>query len=505
MSALDTDVDLGAFAKSQPASAPAPRKRPWRVLVPLGLLLGFGALFLPDLLQMLRPKVEVSVLRPEPVVLEAEGASPAERAVALQAAGWVEADPYPVLAAAVNGGLVRELLVREGDDVEAGQVLARLVDEELRAARDLARARRNGAESAARAAAQFAALMDERFELALETTETRDRARARLAAKRAEAEHRRQAIAEGDAEALLASGELELQRELKALGAAGARQVQMAEASLVAAKARLEILRADAALAAAEAVEAEAEAVRAEAEFERRLVDRERRDGARAQHEAAASELATATLLEEAAQLALLRTEVRAPARGVVFERLAGPGTGLEPGAAVVALFDPSSLRVRVDVPQGEVHRLVSGQAVEVHSESRPDRPYGGVLARVVPRADLQKVTVEVHVRIEDADGRLLPNMLVQARFLSGGTDAAGGGRKSGEALLVPERVLDGNSLWVLDASGARAVKLAVERGARRGDRIEIRAGLNLSHKVIDRGREGLVEGASVRVLEVSQ
>lgn len=502
MSALDNDVDLGAFAKSQPAATPAPRKRPWRVLVPLGLVLGFGALFAPDLLRILRPTVEVSVLRPETVVLDAEGESAAERAVALQAAGWIEADPYPVLAAAVNGGLVRELLVREGDRVEAGQVLARLVDDELVAARDLARAGHREAEVAARAAEEHAALMEEAFAAALAATEDRDRARARLAAKEAEAEHRRQAIVEGQAEVELVAGELELQRELHGLGAAGERQVQLAEAALAAAKARFHILGADAALAAAEAVEARAEVVRADAEFELRLVDRERRDGARAKSEGAGAALATARIVETVAELALARTEVRAPAGGVVFERLAGPGTGLEPGAGVVALFDPGSLRVRVDVPQGEVHRLVSGQAVEVHSEARPDRPYRGELVRVVPRADLQKVTVEVHVRIDDADGRLLPNMLVQARFLGGDSEA---GAPSGEALFVPERVLDGDNLWVLDASGERAVKVAVQRGARRGDRVEIRSGLNLSHKVIDRGREKLNEGAAVRVQEGAQ
>ena len=71
-----------------------------------------------------------------------------------------------------------------------------------------------------------------------------------------------------------------------------------------------------------------------------------------------------AALRDEAA-LRLDRMEVRAPAAGVVLARLAQPGSvlsGASPGHPVCSLYDPASLRVRVDVPQADVGKLFVGQ-----------------------------------------------------------------------------------------------------------------------------------------------
>jgi RND family efflux transporter MFP subunit len=57
-------------------------------------------------------------------------ASPAGPVV--QAPGWIEPAPFPVTASALVPGIVREVLVLEGDRVEAGQVVARLVDDQFR-------------------------------------------------------------------------------------------------------------------------------------------------------------------------------------------------------------------------------------------------------------------------------------------------------------------------------------------------------------------------------------
>src|SRR5690606_22449816 len=47
-----------------------------------------------------------------------------------QASGWIEPDPYPVLVNALADGVVREVLVLEGERVEADQPVARLVEED---------------------------------------------------------------------------------------------------------------------------------------------------------------------------------------------------------------------------------------------------------------------------------------------------------------------------------------------------------------------------------------
>jgi hypothetical protein len=168
----------------------------------------------------------------------------------------------------------------------------------------------------------------------------------------------------------------------------------------------------------------------------------------------------------------------------------------------VCTLYDPSSLRVRVDVPQGEVGKVGVGMRAQVLSDSRPGTPYHGEVIRLVHKADIQKVTLQVHVRVEDEDALLRPEMLAQVRFLSSG---AGAGRdESGTTtLFVPSRlIVDDKHVWVVEGSSRTAAKRALELGAVHGDEVEVRSGLNASDKLIDQGRERLSEGARLKVRE---
>jgi multidrug efflux pump subunit AcrA (membrane-fusion protein) len=80
----------------------------------------------------------------EPVAAEA----PTAAGPALQAAGWIEPSPFPSLATALEGGVVREILVLEGEKVARGQPIATLVDDEARIAVQIARADRTAREAA---------------------------------------------------------------------------------------------------------------------------------------------------------------------------------------------------------------------------------------------------------------------------------------------------------------------------------------------------------------------
>src|SRR5262249_2868999 len=51
-----------------------------------------------------------------------------------RAAGWVEPRPTPILVTALSEGVVERLLVVEGQQVQQGQIVARLVDAEAKLA-----------------------------------------------------------------------------------------------------------------------------------------------------------------------------------------------------------------------------------------------------------------------------------------------------------------------------------------------------------------------------------
>ena len=213
---------------------------------------------------------------------------------------------------------------------------------------------------------------------------------------------------------------------------------------------------------------------------------------------------ARATL--EDAELRLARMEVRSPVDGVVLERLTLPGMVLSlslAGHEVCSLFDPEQLRVRVDVPQPEVGRIFVGQRAEIECEARRRQPYEGEVIRVVQKANLSKVTLEVQVRILDPDGLARPEMLAQVRFFgSEGSDAGASSAAAAEAspVMIPARLVDAGAVWVV-GPGARAELRPVELGATHGDIVEVLAGLNLTDKLVDSGRGALLDGDRLRVL----
>ncbi len=101
-----------------------------RVALPALIASSFMTLLLVTSYDSLAPAVEV---RFTPVIVKSLS-GPMAGAVTVQAAGWVEADPYKSYVTALADGVVREVLVLEGQRVEKGQVVARLVDDDAKLA-----------------------------------------------------------------------------------------------------------------------------------------------------------------------------------------------------------------------------------------------------------------------------------------------------------------------------------------------------------------------------------
>src|SRR5436190_18421460 len=129
-------ADLAALAGRGAAAVERPRRRVLtRVIVPAVIVLGAAGLLFYGARESLRPAVEVTVA---PAVLVAGGASGGAAASpvgqVVQAPGWIEADPFDVGVPALATGVLKELLVREGQRGVAGEGVAKLVDEDAKLA-----------------------------------------------------------------------------------------------------------------------------------------------------------------------------------------------------------------------------------------------------------------------------------------------------------------------------------------------------------------------------------
>lgn len=132
--------DIRSLSRAAPA-APIPRPRiRWgtRVFLPLAILLATAALIAYAARAALIPSIGVHVVPVMPA--SAESAEPGEStsapsgpaAVIVQAPGWIEPDPYAVTVQALADGVVKEILVLEGQTVQADQVVARMIEADAR-------------------------------------------------------------------------------------------------------------------------------------------------------------------------------------------------------------------------------------------------------------------------------------------------------------------------------------------------------------------------------------
>lgn len=360
----------------------------------------------------------------------------------VQAAGWLEAEPYYVACAALADGTVERMEVLEGDYVEAGQVVARLVAEDSEIRLRLAEAELAAAQAQLAAAEAELAAAETTWEEPIELERAVEAGRAALAESRAELAQLPSVIAAAEARLV----RLEAERNQAILshqrGAATELERTVAEQMAEAQSGEVEAIRGREPMLAARVVRLEAELRAAERALALRIEDRRRVDSARAAMAAGQAAVEQMQANCDEAGLELERMTIRAPISGFVQQRLKVPGDKVmlasdDPHSAhLVHLYDPNRLQVRVDVPLADAAHVRVGQRCEIVVEVLPDHVFSGTVLRTVHEADLQKNTLQAKVAVNDPLPILRPEMLARVKFLPEGE--SGGGADDSEASRVP-------------------------------------------------------------------
>jgi multidrug resistance efflux pump len=305
--------------------------------------------------------------------------------------GIVTADD--VIVSPLVGGSLDKLLVKEGDRVVRGQLLAVLAPAELETDRDYAEANARGYGSQI-AESQATLRFQEQ-----QTSQQIRQAEASLAAVEAQ-----QVEAAANLENATAN-----QRRIGALVARASATQQEADAAattLSVATARLAAVRrqVDAQRATVALARANAEQVIAR----RSALDtvKEQRDAAQAQANKAVVRLGY--------------TELHAPVSGIVDVRAARAGEVVSTGQPVVTLIDPDDLWVRVDVEETYVPGVRLGDHLRVRLPSGDELDgvvfHRGVDAAFATQRDVSRTkrdikTFELRLRVDDKSRKLAVGM----------------------------------------------------------------------------------------------
>ena len=312
----------------------------------------------------------------------------------LQAAGWVEPDPFPIRVPALATGVIKELLVRESDAVKAGDPVALLIDDEAKIALEKAESRAGRGAGRARArGARAGATPQKSFDAALAVTENAAVTKALVGGQgRREPASRAATVAGGESDLQVAEEELAIQQQLAQADAAGHRAVELAEAKVRSGKAGARGPEGRTRpLAASEARKPAARARRAKRDLELRLDDRLAVD-ARAPIEStlAKAKVRTAEAARRGSRAATGADDDPLPGGGRRDGAGGRPGhvarTPTTPSTTIVCLlFDPAHIRIRVDVSQSDISEG-RGRTEGRHPESRSaaQKPYRGEVVRIV-------------------------------------------------------------------------------------------------------------------------
>lgn len=399
-------------------------------------------------------------------------------------------------------GRIVAVYVKDGDNVSAGQVIARLEQTDA-----LTRVRQAQAQASASRSAMQQAISDARVGPSKSASNVRA-AQSRLSQAQARytkakngsrTEERTQAewtVKRAQSDLDTANAALERARRLFAEGAVAKVEVETAEnryanalaaynaalqnQSLVQSATRPEDLEA----ARLDVVAAE-EALRlAKADQGLDVNLQERVQAARANLESAEEQV-------RLAQKALSDTMIRSPFSGKVSGRPLQPGTFAAPGATIATIVGSTGTYFEANVPESKVALIRPGSSVTLTIEALDNVKVDGLVLAVNPVASGQGRLFTVRVSLNQSLG-VKPGMFARGQIKLG--------ERKG-AVVVPNQAVirDGENAYLFTVDGTTAKRVDVKLGLQTDGVVEV-TGLGAGEQIVVSGQSNLVDGSKVKV-----
>ncbi|MEI7873064.1 MAG: HlyD family secretion protein [Alphaproteobacteria bacterium] len=306
------------------------------------------------------------------------------------------------ISSRADGWLV-EMPVREGMQVEAGQVLVRVDDRIAKLRADSFRA-------------QIEGVRVERARLRAERKLDKNQSDAAMRTRTSNVTVREKALAALRADLDFAKLELERSRSLFASRVINERQLQMAQAAVT----KLEI----------QILQLQAEHEQAEGSLDEARVGHDRLGVIDAQIEALTHQVANLAAQLHQQLVDVEDRTIKSPIPAVIDRTFVLPGEYVAAGQRILLLHNPKEVWVEANIKETQVSRLKLGQLVHVSVDAYPDDKFIGRVARIGsatmarfaliptpnPSGNFTKITQRVAVKIDmvDMPKPLTPGMMVE-------------------------------------------------------------------------------------------
>lgn len=200
-------------------------------------------------------------------------------------------------------------------------------------------------------------------------------------------------------------------------------------------------------------------------------------------------------------QAMVSKKTIRAPFAGRLGISSVNPGQYLNPGDKIVTLQALDSIYVDFYLPQQELSRVLSGQAVVVTTDTYPDKKFNGKISAINPKVDLQTRNVQIEARIANPRHELLPGMYATIKVQAGAAK---------RYLTIPRTAVIfnpyGETVYIVEEKGTAkdgkpsllVRQTFVTLGQARGDQVVILKGIKEGERIVTSGQLKLKSGSPV-------
>jgi RND family efflux transporter MFP subunit len=240
----------------------------------------------------------------------------------------------------------------------------------------------------------------------------------------------------------------------------------------------------------------------AEVNYEKAKKDLERFEALAKQNSATDQQLETARLgfKSAEAQYVLARrqlrdTKVTTPISGVVTARNVDVGTYVQSNSVVANVVDISTLKLKLNVAEGDVFRLRAGKTVEISTDVYPGVKFTGTIRWISSKGD-EAHTYPVEIRMSNnKEHPLRAGMFARAAFNV---------FSDNDAVTVPRTALIGGiiqpQVYVVENDTARL--RAIVAGLDVGNMVEVLQGLHPGEVVVVNGQNNLRDGIPITIIK---
>jgi HlyD family secretion protein len=321
--------------------------------------------------------------------------------------GRIEAIEYDI--ATKRAGRIAAVMVREGDMVEVGQVLARMdtrdLDADLREAEAQSAQARQDKRRALAVVTQRESEVRSALAAIVERQSDLRRADAAIAQRRSGLDKAAAAIAQRDSELTLARKELERSQALFDRELIARQKLDADLTSVETAQAAVRQERAGLEVAGGALLEAEAQRQMADAALVQQEAQRQAADAAvaaaRIDVDYREAAIAAAAARAQRVRTDLADSTLSSPVPGRVLYRLAEPGEVLSAGGKVVTVLELADVYMTIFLPTEEAGRTVIGSEGRIVLDAAPHLVIPATVSFVAPRAQFTPKEVETRTERE--------------------------------------------------------------------------------------------------------